>query len=145
MGEEHAKFLFEWRNDKSTRENSFNSEEVRWEDHLKWISNRSIDETEYHLVCFDGEKPVGRFSLDSSGEISVLVDPESRGKGYGTKVLKGAIDYLQEIGHHGALKAFIKVENTCSIRLFIAAGFRAEQDSVMKNGCKCFLYNYEFK
>lgn len=145
MREEHAQFLFDWRNDKLTRENSFNSEKVIWADHLEWISKRSREQDEYHLVFFDSETPVGRFSLDSSFEVSVLVDPDSRGRGYGTRIVKGALDYLQKNGHIEALKAFIKVENTSSIRLFIAAGFYLEQENVKRNGSECVLYVYKFK
>ena len=139
MNMEHAHFLFEWRNDEVTRTNSFSSEKIEWEAHVSWIE-RKAKEPEHHLIFFSGSTPVGRFSLDSDFEISILVSPEKRGQGIGTRMLKQAIEYLRSRNVRETLRAYIKTENKPSIRMFSAAGFRQAEAEVQLHGSKSLLF-----
>ena len=85
------KKTFEWFNDKLSRMNSFNSDEVSFEDHSNWFDATLENKNRDLFICMDFMMPVGEIRLDytkgNSAVISYMVDADARGEGYGKKML----------------------------------------------------------
>ena len=117
---EDALKALEWRNDETTRQNSFNHEIISKESHLAWFQKKLADETCLMYILEDEEGPSGSIRVDISGEIgeiSYMIAPEKRGKGYGPLVL----DLLEKELSATAIKTlvgFVEKENKASARCF---------------------------
>jgi RimJ/RimL family protein N-acetyltransferase len=129
---EDARLLFEWRNDSATRESSFSTEPVSWDDHRTWL-DRSVEDPHRALyVAEDDRGPVGTVRLDlepAPPTISVTVAPERRGEGHASRLIAAAAER-----HGPPIVALIKPGNDASVRAFERAGFRRadEQDGVLR-------------
>lgn len=112
---EHAKILFEWRNDPLTRAMSRNHAPVKWSEHLAWLTAR-LDRLEPHLyIAKFKDHPIGTFRIDGD-EISYTVAPDARNQGLGFAMLCKAREMF------GPLRAEIYVRNIASIRIAERAG-----------------------
>lgn len=82
--------LFKWVNDESVRWNAFNTNKVKFEEHLNWFKNRIDSEECYIFICYDKQLPIGQIRIDnkqSKWVIDYSIDSKYRGNGYGTKIL----------------------------------------------------------
>lgn len=64
-------------------------------------------------------------------EVGIVVMPEYRGKGYGTKMLQQLKDYAQKVVHLHQLYAYVAEDNEASKRLFTNAKFTSH--SILKD------------
>lgn len=116
------KIILDWRNDPTTRENSFNTEEVSELAHQQWFTNSLSNKKRKIYILEDNLTPVGSIRSDilDTGEylLSWSIAPNQRGKGYGTKILK---TYLKD--RTGEFIAEIKPENIASIKMVINNDF----------------------
>ena len=81
-----AQRLFEWRNDRLTREMSRSAELIEWRDHLHWLEDRlARREPHLYIAEFEG-RPIGSFRLDGDS-VSYTIAPDCRGHGYATTLL----------------------------------------------------------
>ena len=130
----HSHLIWEWRNDDKTRSLSRNPRIIGWDEHEKWFENALGDPSKFLYVGtlrqFSENKPVGviRFELINSQkdhyEISVVISPNFRGKGYGLKLLSSGISiFSKEINKKSILFAEVKKNNYRSNNLFTSAGF----------------------
>ena len=119
--------IFNWRNNKISRIMSFNNQIISFSDHEKWFKENINNPL---IVFFIGENENGklgivRFELDlkkNFSEVSINMNPEMRGKGFGRELLKKSIEaYLKN--RKCVLKAKIKIENEISMKLFLSMGF----------------------
>lgn len=122
------KKTFEWFNDKLSRMNSFNSDEVSFEDHSNWFDATLENENRDLFICMDFMMPVGEIRLDytkgNSAVISYMVDADARGEGYGKKMLslveKEAVKRFPEgITLYGE----VKKDNIASVKTFEESGY----------------------
>lgn len=131
-GLEDCRSIWEWRNDPDTREASFNTETIFFEDHRAWFEKRIGSPALQMLIVISPEgKEVGyvRFQLEGSeAEVSVALDPEERGKGYGPAAVRAASDRLLAEGKASKVTALIKHSNPPSKAAFERAGFRLAGD-----------------
>lgn len=140
-----CQLLWEWANNTNIRAVSFSSDPIPWETHLKWFTAKIQDPYCYYLIGIDkDEHPIGqvRFDLDKEtqeAEISLSVAPELQGFGYGIALIKSASDLLFHQTSVKIIKAFIKSENSRSIRAFEKAGFYKVADTVIE-GCPSLHY-----
>ncbi|PWT26280.1 hypothetical protein CPT75_03655 [Butyrivibrio fibrisolvens] len=115
-----ALLVLEWRNDEKARMNSFNHEVISKEDHIRWFKKKLIDESCRFFILEDEEGPAGCVRVDvikDVGEVSYMIAPERRGRGYGTKSLKLAEEEL----HNSEIKTmagFVIGENHASAKCF---------------------------
>lgn len=119
-----AKLLFDWANDKITRQNSFNSELIKWEDHINWLQNR-LNRTDNLMYLFVLDlDPIGlvRFDIAKETIIGITISPAHRGKGFGSELLKLACNKFWETNSDSIL-AYIKNDNYASQKAFRNAGF----------------------
>ncbi len=127
INQKDSKDLFEWRNDFGSRKMSFEKKKITLEEHEKWFkeSIRSPNKI-FYIGEYSGIKiGVCRFEFNNKknvSEISININPNERGKGYGRKLLTNAIEtYLKN--KNCILTAKIKKENTISLELFSSSGF----------------------
>ena len=130
---EHCHDIWEWRNDKFTREMSKNTNHITWENHKKWFSKVIIDPDIFFYIGEIENKIMGsvRFvkhekSLDDYF-ININISPVSRGKGLSKILLKSSINkFCSEVNKIRFLKAEVKEINDVSKNLFKNYGFKKE-------------------
>jgi UDP-2,4-diacetamido-2,4,6-trideoxy-beta-L-altropyranose hydrolase len=124
---EDCRRLWEWRNEQATREASFNTEYIAFEEHERWFLRKLPDPQMRILIAEDSEgHDIGYIRFDIRGgeaEISVSVDENQRGKGYGATIIKMGSDYLLSGEHVKRIIARIKHVNPGSVFAFERAGF----------------------
>ncbi len=124
-----AGIILDWRNDEITRKNSFSSEIIALEDHVKWLERKLTDPDCHMYILEDEGRAVGniRFDVLDNGnvaEISYMVSPNERGHGYGKKILLMADDIVKPLGVK-VLTGLVKEDNIASRKCFEAAGYSA--------------------
>ncbi len=129
-----ATVLFDWANDPKTRENSFNSGTIDWNDHIRWFKNKLNDLSSKIYILHSNEKPIGvvRFEINDTTIIGVTVAPSHRGMGFGAEILKTASNTFWE-NNTDTLLAYIKKDNNASQRVFEKAGFTFLREDKINN------------
>lgn len=119
--------IFNWANESSVREQSFNTQLISWDNHINWYNNKLSSEESniYILYSSDIKRPLGQIRLDYSSKekawyIGYSIDKLYRGLGLGVEILKLIRKEVPSI----YLLAQIKIENTASIRAFEKAGYK---------------------
>lgn len=124
--EEDAGLLLDWRNESSVRQNSFHSEIIEYEDHVKWLREKLADEREKLFILMQDDMPVGQIRLSNDGhevEISYSIDCRYRGKGYGKNIIHMAEKVLRKEQYRGRIVGFVKKENEASRHVFLSLGY----------------------
>ena len=127
---EDGEDILAWRNDPTTRENSFSKEEISLLSHMTWLEKKLANPNCHIYILMDGDKKAGNIRVDVTedvGEISYMIAPASRGKGFGKKILalaeqeiRGADSKVQ------ALTGMVLKTNRASCRCFLANGYTSE-------------------
>lgn len=132
--------LFQWVNDPSVRANSFQQQDVTWEEHQHWFKQKILSPTARLFIVYHNDLPVGQLRLDienNSAYISYLVDSLHRGQGIGTQILLIAQRNLPS--NINKLIGRVKLNNVASIKAFTKTGFLPElHDEYIE-----FVYNIE--
>ena len=125
---EDCRAIWEWRNDPDTREASFHTDVIFFEQHREWFEKRfDSPDLRIRIILSPQGKEIGyvRFRIDGEeAEVSVALDSEERGKGYGPAALRAAAEELFSEGRVNRLTALIKHSNPGSRQAFERAGFR---------------------
>lgn len=118
---EDAEMILKWRNDVVTRENSFFKDEIALETHKNWLSGKLTDENCALYILEDGGECVGHLRIDKIGEVgelSYMIAPDRRGRGYGRKMIELAESVVgRDIK---VLTGLVKEENVPSGKCFLA-------------------------
>lgn len=133
--EADCEVLWRWANDPEVRECSYDENPIPWEEHRDWFSRKLSDPSSKIFVAEDGEGPVGQVRFDVVGDvavISVVVDPEKRGRGHGTDLLKRGTERYIQTAEVPRVDAYIKKGNEASIRAFEKAGYRFREETKVK-------------
>jgi RimJ/RimL family protein N-acetyltransferase len=140
-GEKDCKRIWKWRNDRTTREASFNSNPILYTEHKRWFSRRLKDpKCCIFIVSTSYGKEVGyvRFEIsDEEAEISVGIDKDERGRGYGAAAIQNASDHLLKIKPIHRIIARIKRDSPASIGAFTRAGFELRRYTSVANADAC--------
>lgn len=133
-----AKLLYEWRNDEVVRKNSFNTNEIVYEEHIKWLKNFLEDEFCKIYIIVDYEKNVGQIKvriIDNEAEVGYSIGKNYRGYGYGTKSLILIKEQIKkDFPYVGKIVGRVKIDNEVSQRAFEKAGYKVgyiQYDSVL--------------
>lgn len=129
-----ARLYFDWANDPLTRQQSFNSEPIIWENHEAWFFRKIADPNALLLVFETVDNvPVGqvRFEKQTDGEviIGVSLDTKFRGRGLATQLVTEACRVCRKQWGNVPVTAYIKTENVASVRAFERAGFVPSAES----------------
>ena len=137
-----CQMLFEWANNKETREMSFSSYPIEWKKHQAWFERKLTDpDSLIYITLNEHDEPVAqiRFEIKKRGvaEVSVNTKPGFRYKGIGTETILLGIDQCFRNLDVSTICAYIKRENIISKKAFEKAGFRELPQKSVK-GYKVF-------
>jgi RimJ/RimL family protein N-acetyltransferase len=121
-----CELLWHWANDPAARAASFHNRTIPWSEHVEWFEARQSDPRSRIYVIEESDRPVGvlRFDLEGRGAtISLNIAPTSRGRGIGQEALRRGCALIAEQGAVESLTAYIKPDNTASLRAFEQTGF----------------------
>jgi UDP-2,4-diacetamido-2,4,6-trideoxy-beta-L-altropyranose hydrolase len=125
--QEDCMLLWEWANDPTVREMSFNQNPIPWGDHLTWFEKKYHDPVCFQYIAVNKEDvPVGqiRFDVqDNKALVDVSVDRARRDKGLGSEIIRGGIQRLLAEKPGIPVHAQVKLENVPSVGAFEKAGF----------------------
>lgn len=144
-----SKLYFDWANDVSVREQSYNSDAIDFESHTKWFQSKVEDES-CTLFLFQNEEKinVGQIRIQKINEVEVLIGisiaAEHRGKGFAKEMLLLASDYFLENNKGYLINAYIKEQNVSSKQAFEKAGFEFENIINYEN-CSSFHFTKKGK
>jgi RimJ/RimL family protein N-acetyltransferase len=128
---------FNWTNEPSVRENSYQSELISLEKHQNWFYNKINDETCF-MVVFENHIgiPIGQVRIQKKDENTALIgisnDANHRGKGYASQMIQIASDEFLKHNSNFCISAYIKIENIASKKAFEKAKY--ELDVVLEYG-----------
>lgn len=130
--QEDMDLLFQWANDPVVRSNAFHTEQIPYENHVKWFANMMADMSVYQYILCDGEFPVGQIRLnieDSAAVIDYSVAAAYRGKGYGSRMLRMIpMQIVQDkISEVTELIGQVKYGNDASARAFESCGYTKQE------------------
>jgi len=121
--------VLSWRNDPKVYVWNKTNRVITLSEHLNWFNKRKTKlSSEPVFAYIDGASFVGMARLDYISEIvlevSLIIDPKLRGKGYGKQILADICEYaVQEIPSWIKLIAVVHCQNLISQRLFEGFGF----------------------
>lgn len=133
---EDCRLFWEWANDPPVRQASFTLDPIPWEQHVHWFSTKLNDRacTIYVAVQAD-ETPIGQVRYEVAGDaatISVSLDHRFRHHGYGSLLLQKASWQFLQSSPVRLIHAYIKQDNTASVRAFLKAGFVQQGPTVVR-------------
>ena len=118
--------LYRWTNDEQVRIQSFTSDSISYESHCVWFLRKLSDESTVIFIVEVDSVPasVVRFEIENNSSIiGISIDEKFRGKGLGSVVIsKGIQEYFKM--NDLPILAYIKKDNTASIRAFEKSGFK---------------------
>ena len=130
-------FIFRLANDPSVRANSFSTDPIPYENHLKWYSKTlKSTETKLLIILWD-QQQIGQLRIDinrgKSNEIAGIISfslvKEWRGRGIGTQILLFLQEHIHE--HFPEIEILIgkvKPNNIASEKAFLKANFTKNQN-----------------
>lgn len=124
-----SELLFHWVNEKSVRDNAFNSESISYNDHFSWIKKQLNACCTKMYIAYIDETAIGQirveFNETGDGEIDYSIDPKFRGMGYGAILLLELVDMFmkEEKPSYKRLIGKVKFKNTPSRKAFQKAKF----------------------
>ena len=143
-----VKKIFELSNDPIVRQNSFNSDLIKWEDHIKWFKNKIKDkDCVYFIVEDEAGEFIGqvRFDrlLDVQDEyfIGISISENFRGMGLGSLILKDTSNRLLQDYKARKINAYIRDANSVSIKSFLRTGYKVHKKELI-NGIKSLRLGY---
>jgi len=124
---EQASLIYAWRNDPRTRLQSLDTDEIPYPDHYKWCQKKLNDERSVLLIGVDSQgRDIACIRYDffsRQARVSIYLNPDFTGQGFGKKMLLKSIAYLQTRYPFDTIAAQVKSTNTASLKLFEACGF----------------------
>jgi RimJ/RimL family protein N-acetyltransferase len=139
-----AELLWEWRNEKSTRLNSFDEAPIPWSSHVAWLERKLASRECRIWILQDDGHPVGQIRFErENGQamVNYSIDAQHRGRGLGTEILKRSVPHAcRELGTH-TIAGVAKSSNLASCRAFMSAGFTRAAE-VLNAGCACIRFEY---
>lgn len=123
--------LLAWRNDFNSRKHFRDPEPVDMDQHRRWLHDVLINPQQLLLIFEDSlARRVAAIRFDISttqerieAEVSVTVDPDLQGKGWGFLALRASEEYLCKHSSVASISAFVFQDNARSIQLFSKAGY----------------------
>jgi len=120
--------IYKWANEPLVRANSFNSEPIPYENHVKWYSALMSDSaTNIQLIFISDNKPIGQCRLkvtDGIAEIGYSLDFDSRGRGQSVIMITALTEWLQNNRPDiASIIAKVKPENKASIATFLRCDY----------------------
>lgn len=120
--EKDCKLLYEWANDSLVRENAFDNNKIKYEDHKKWFEKSLKNKNRFIFIVFVESQAIGQVRIDiseGSGLIDYSISSNYRGLGYGTMLLKTLVNRANSLSIPVIeLIGRVKVNNIPSQKVF---------------------------
>ena len=121
-----AEQLFQWRNEKSVRENSFSMEPIQYEEHMRWFKNALNDTEQFFFILMMNDIAIGQIRVKREGNLGIInysIATQYRAQGYGKKMLILIENYFVQADIQLVLTAYVKAKNIASQRIFEDLGY----------------------
>ncbi|MCX6169738.1 MAG: GNAT family N-acetyltransferase [Ignavibacteriales bacterium] len=130
--------VFNLSNERSVRLNSVDQSQIKWQDHIKWYSEKINDNNCLFFLAFNSnDEFVGQVRFDirlNYAVISISIDKKFRGKGLSSPLLiKSSFQCLKEKPKVKSILAYIRHANTTSIKAFASAAYVFSHEEVMND------------
>jgi RimJ/RimL family protein N-acetyltransferase len=136
---------YAWANDPDVRNFSFSTDVIEYDSHVMWFQKRLNTPTCKLFIFLNAvNEPIGQVRIEMSGTTAVIgisIDKDVRGKGFSARMLKMATKEFTMNFSNIPIYAYIKKENTASVRSFEAAGYTINGEGVVGE-TKCLVYKY---
>ena len=125
-----ARDIFNLSNEKEVRKNSFNTQKINWNHHLKWFKEQLRSTNHVFFVTVVSDKIIAqtRFNINSDTKealVNISLIKDLRGLGLSSVILdKSVRKILKERKNIRLIKGHIKANNTSSIKCFKQSNFR---------------------
>lgn len=134
---------FTWTNDPATRSNSFNTQEVDYQEHTSWFL-RKVEDKKALLLVFENQEniPVGQIRIEQKTDeniIGISVDKNFRGLGLAVPMLTTACEVFFTEFQAKNIHAYIKKTNLASLNSFKKAGFEIINELIIGNEASYLL------
>jgi UDP-2,4-diacetamido-2,4,6-trideoxy-beta-L-altropyranose hydrolase len=143
-----ASLIWRWSNDPVTRNNSFNKKPILWSEHVDWYQKKLNSKDCRIWLLEQNGIPVAQIRYDrldhNRAQISYMVDPDQRAKGFGTKILQMTSLLACEELAVTILEGEMFAHNTGSIKAFEKAGF-AKIDTRTSSDQSVIVFQIEMK
>lgn len=122
--ESDCRNIYDWRMSQEARASSRETGEISYEEHINWFKHSLKNPNRIIYMALTGNEKVGQIRFDmekekNMAEISITINPEKYGRGYGTEIIKRGIDrFVGEYPSIKKLRAEIKPQNISSIKVF---------------------------
>lgn len=119
---------FDWANDATVRENSYQTNLITLQNHKDWFLNK-IKDQKCQLLVFQNHlnQAIGQVriqaNVDQNAVIGISNDVHHRGKGYAAAMIAMATDLFLKEHPQLVVSAYIKTENVASAKAFEKASF----------------------
>lgn len=140
-----AEDLFNLAGEDIVRRNSFSQSKIEWVEHVRWLSEKLGDDNCLLLIINCSGKFAGQVRFDaipqqSEAVMSISLCRGVRGLGLSSFVINKSMEEFLKVRRDVKLiKAYVKDENTPSVKAFERAGFKFSEDTAV-NGCKTKVY-----
>ncbi len=120
-------FYFKLRNKPGVRKQMLNSNPIDLNKHKVWFLAKLAINTSLLYIMLVNSKKAGQIRIDvdkSQGELDISLLPKFRGYGLGTKAIKKLCELsFKKFPTLEVIRAYIKMENKASQKIFLNAGF----------------------
>lgn len=140
-------YIFNLVNEHTTRQVSFQQEEISRESHDEWFS-KMVDSEEVLYFIIESKTtgdPVGQLRVNSEGTVSLTVGENHRGNGYAKYAVRELISYLKktsELPDLNVLYAYIREQNVRSSKTFVSNDFK-KTGTAFLYGNECVIHSLE--
>ncbi|TGL45846.1 GNAT family N-acetyltransferase [Leptospira perdikensis] len=122
--------VFQWANDPDTRNQSYSSNLIPYEQHRSWF-HQKIEEKIDWFIAEINEIPVGIIRFDKNQDqlkVNYSIDERWRGKGLGKEIISLALNHISlELERETTILGFVKKNNLASIKCFASNGFSQDE------------------
>ncbi len=145
---EDRTLLFKWANDPAVRSASFSQRQISWDEHCRWFEHlMEKDDSVIYIALDVAGKPWGQIRFEEkegAAVVSCSISEDFRGLGLGASLIsRGTRRFLKETTGDVRPVAFIKAENSRSIRAFTRAGYRETGREQSRQGDGVVVMDYE--
>lgn len=120
--------VYQWRNRHDIIALSSTLQSVSWPEHLEWFTRSLKSDKRFIYIIMFNSAPVGKVRFDliseQTAEISIYIIKEYTGQGLGVRgILDATAKIFRLMPELQSIIAFIRNENTRSIRAFMKASY----------------------
>jgi len=135
--------IFALSNDPLVRENSFSSDEIKFDDHKKWFDAKLKSKDSCIFVAEMSNILIGQIRYDQKEDmafISISIAAAFRGLGLGPEMIAATLMSAGRKLKVKKIRALVKESNPASMRTFINAGFQ-KGDETAVSGYRSHIFD----